>query len=65
MFGGKKFLGNGPYYCPEGLSWKDLKTMVEEMRSRFYVRIVKTKINHHRIPLNPNTHEVWLYIRRK
>ena len=59
-FNGKVFKGEGPYYCPSGLTWNDLKHMVDEYRETHHVRVVKTKRK-----IGTNTHEVWLYIRRK
>jgi hypothetical protein len=67
-FEGKLFDGNGPYYCPAGFSWDDLKEMVAKQRRTHHVRIVKRKIRKDDATIlarTGNTHVVWIYTRKK
>ena len=62
-FNGKIYHEHGPYFCPNGLKWRELKEHVEELRKNHLVRVVKKE----RKPdaVNRNTHEVWIYVREK
>lgn len=67
-FGGKWFEASGPYYCPAGYRWEELKRDVAKQRKTHLVRIVKRKIHKDDATVlsrSGNTHVVWIYSRRK
>jgi hypothetical protein len=68
IFNGKKYFGYGPYFYPNGVSTKDLKSEVESLKEQGgLVRVIKKEISPKsgRRSMFGNTHEVWIYTRAK
>ena len=61
-FNGMNYTGHGPFYCPNGTSWKDMEGMIKFSKiAGNSVRVIKKPISEN--PVNMNTHEVWFYAR--
>jgi len=67
IFNGKKYFGHGPYFYPGGVSRKDLEKEVKSLKEQGgFVRVIKKEISTSgKRSMLGNTHEVWIYTRRK